>query len=437
MISTAAQARVLEPSDMEEETSMRTRCRTVFSSRAWYCIRTVILSLLMLPCHFSLLIIAQANPSTVAASDIAEEFQSALDAFQEQYGFPGATAAYVLQDGTVGSAATGVADIEAGTLMTVQSRMLSASIGKTFVGATAVALASEGILDLDIPVSRWLGDLQWFTRLPNHDTITLRHLLTHSSGLPDHVHLDSFAIDVSRNWRENDNPFPPESLISFILDLPPLFEAGEGWAYTDTGYILIGLVIEKATGRSYYDEIKERFLIPLGLTLTTPADRRFLPGLAAGYMAADNTFGFPRKTTTADGAMVWHPGLEWTGGGLVSNSRDLALWGSALFGGNAMSGSYLDELLNSVPISPDTPDIQYGAGVGIYRTDPFGPVYGHGGWAPGYSSSLRYYPDHGIAIAFQINTDIGIVDDTTPVMREMEARLAEIVISATLGLNNL
>ena len=423
---------------MEEETRMRARGKTVLSSRAGYCIRTVILLplLLMLPCLFSLLIISQTNPSTAAASDLAEEFQSALDAFQKQYGFPGATAAYVLQDGTAGVAATGAADIEAGTPMTVQSRMLSASLGKTFVGATAVALAREGILDLDIPVSRWLGDRQWFTRLPNHNAITLRHLLTHSSGLPDHVHLDSFANAVSRKWRENDNPFPPESLIWFILDLPPLFEVGKGWAYTDTGYILIGLVIEKATGRSYYDEIKERFLTPLGLTLTAPADRRFLPGLAAGYMAADNAFGFPRKTTTADGAMVWHPGLEWTGGGLVSNSRDLVLWGTALFGGNAMSGSYLDELLNSVPISPDTPDIQYGAGVGIYRTGPFGPVYGHGGWIPGYSSSLRYYPDYGIAIAFQINTDIGIVDDTTPVMREMEARLAEIVISATRGLNN-
>ncbi|MBL4903378.1 MAG: serine hydrolase, partial [Desulfocapsa sp.] len=78
---------------------------------------------------------------------------------------------------------------------------------------------------------------------------------------------------------------------------------------------------------------------------------------------------------------------------------------------------------------------QYGAGVGIYRTGRFGPVYGHGGWIPGYSSSLRYYPDYGIAIAFQLNTDIGIVDDTTTVIREMEARLAEIAISATHGLN--
>jgi len=412
---------------------MRTLGKTVLSSRAGFCIRTVILLLLMLTCLFSLLIILQPNPSTAAASDLSEEFQSTLNAFQKQYGFPGATAAYVLQDGTVGVAATGVADIEAGTPMTVQSRMLSASIGKTFVGATTVALAREGVLDLDIPVSRWLGDRQWFTRLPNHNTITLRHLLTHSSGLPDHVHLDSFANEVSRKWRKNDNPFPPESLVWFILDRPPLFEAGKGWTYTDTGYILIGLVIEKATGRSYYNEIKERFLTPLGLTLTAPADRRFLPGLAAGYMTANNAFRLPRKTTAADGAMVWHPGLEWTGGGLVSNSRDLALWGTALFGGNAMPGSYLNELLNSVPISPNTPDIRYGAGVGVYRTGPFGPVYGHSGWIPGYSSSLRYYPDHGIAIAFQINTDIGIVDNTTPVMREMETRLAEIVISATRG----
>jgi len=279
-----------------------TQGKIILSSLAGLRIRTVILTLflllLILTWLFSLLITSQPNPTSAVTSDLVEDFQSALNAFQKQYGFPGATAAYVLPDGTAGVAATGFADIEAGTPMTVQSRMLSASLGKTFVGATAVALARKGILDLDFPVSQWLGDRKWFTRLPNHDAITLRHLLTHSSELPDHVHLDSFATEVSRKWRENDNPFPPESLIWFILDIPPLFEVDKGWAYTDTGYILIGLVIEKATGRSYYDEIKERFLTPLGLTLTAPADRRFLPGLAAGYMAADNAFGFPRKTTT-------------------------------------------------------------------------------------------------------------------------------------------
>ncbi len=319
--------------------------------------------------------------------------------------------------------------------MTVHSRMLAASIGKTFVGATVVALSLEGVLDLDIPVSRWLGDRRWFSRLPNHNAITLRHLLTHSSGLPDHVHLESFAAEVSRKWREKDNPFSPEDLIRFVLDLPPLFEAGKGWAYTDTGYILIGLVIEKAIKKNCYGEIQGRFLAPLELKLTAPADRRFLPGLAAGYMAADNAFGLPQKTTTSDNTLAWHPGFEWTGGGLVSNSQDLARWGSVLFGGKAMSGSYLDELLNSVPVSPETPDIRYGAGVGIYRTGPFGPVYGHGGWIPGYSSSLRYYPDFGVAIAFQINTDIDIMDGAVSVVPEMEKGLIDSVISAVRRLD--
>ena len=144
--------------------------------------------------------------------------------------------------------------------MTPRSRMLAASIGKTFVGATAVALAREGVLDLDSLVSQWLGNRPWFARLPNHDTITLRHLLTHRSGVPDHVHLESFAAALSQEWRKKENLFPPERLIQFVLDRPPLFEAGKGWAYTDTGYILIGLVIEKVTGRSYYTEIQERFL---------------------------------------------------------------------------------------------------------------------------------------------------------------------------------
>ena len=413
---------------------MSTRIKTILNSIPGFHTGTLILIiflfLLILTWSISPLEIFQMRPSAAATSDLSEDFQSALHALRKEYGFPGATAAYVLKDGTTGVAATGVADVEAGTPMTVQARMLSASIGKTFVGATVVALAREAALDLDIPVSRWLGDRQWFTRLPNHDAITLRHLLTHSSGLPDHVHLDSFSVEVSRRWREKDNPFPPEALIGFILDMPPLFEVGKGWAYTDTGYILIGLVIEAATGRGCYDEIKERFLTPLDLALTTPADRRSLPGLAAGYMATDNAFGFPQKTITADGILAWHPGLEWTGGGFVSNSRDLARWGAALFGGNAMSGSYLDDLLDSIPISPDTSDIQYGAGVAVYRTGPFGPVYGHGGWIPGYSSSLRHYPEHGITIAFQLNTDIGIVNESMQLIKNMEIRLAKVVITA-------
>jgi D-alanyl-D-alanine carboxypeptidase len=359
----------------------------------------------------------------------ADPIQAVLDSMQARHGFPGATAAYVWTDGRAGSAVTGLADVEAERPMTPDTRMLAASIGKTVVAATAVALAEEEILDLDAPIGRWLGARPWFGGLPNHDRITLWHLLTHRSGLPDHVHLDAFAAAVAERGTESNNPFPPDTLVQFVAGRPALFEPGEGWAYSDTGYILVGLIIEEATGRDYYDLVRARFLDPLGLRHTGPSDRRTLPGLAAGY-AADNPFGWPEKTTGDDGALVWHPGIEWTGGGLVSTSRDLARWGAALFGGDTLSETALAQMLDGAPVDPEQPDVRYGMGVAIYRAGPFGPVYGHGGWIPGYVSSLRYYADPGVAIAFQINTDRGLADGARSVVEALEARLAAVVIGA-------
>ena len=364
------------------------------------------------------------------SSQLKARFQLELDALHNQYGFPGATAACMLPDGTVEVVASGLADVESETPMTPQSRMLAASIGKTFVGATALALAQDGLLSLDDPISKWLGERPWFSRLANGDTITVRQLLTHSSGLADHVSVDAFQKAFRENWQAPTNPFPPETLIAFVLDRPPLFRAGEGWGYSDTGYLLAGLVIEAVTGESYYETVARRFLAPLHLNLTTPSDCLKLPGLAAGYLAPDNLFGLPRKTTCRPGVMAWHPGLEWTGGGFVSNSKDLVVWAKALFEGRAMEGRYLDALLQSVPIGGDDSDTRYGLGVGIHEDGPLGPTYGHGGWIPGYSSSLRYYPRYGIAIAFQINTDIGIVDGSTPVIEDMEIRLATVAMTA-------
>ena len=127
---------------------MSTRIKTILKSIPGFHTGTLILIiflfLLILTWRISPLEIFQMRPSTAATSDLSEDFQSALDALRKEYGFPGATAAYVLKDGTTGVAATGVADVEAGTPMTVQARMLSASIGKTFVGATVVALAPRG-----------------------------------------------------------------------------------------------------------------------------------------------------------------------------------------------------------------------------------------------------------------------------------------------------
>jgi D-alanyl-D-alanine carboxypeptidase len=371
---------------------------------------------------------ANAVPIQSVVDTTPDTVRSILDSMRARYGFPGATAAYVWIDGPSGDAATGVANVEAGTPMTPDARMLAASIGKSFVAAAAAALAEEDVLDLDAPIARWLGDRPWFEQLPNHEAITLRHLLTHRSGLPDHVHLEAFAEAVARRWQESGNPFPPDTLIQFVLGRPALFEPGEWWAYSDTGYILAGLMIEAATGRNYYDLVQERFLAPLDLRHTSPSNDRNLPGLAAGY-SPDNPFGWPTKSLASDGTLAWHPGMEWTGGGLVSTADNLARWGAALFGGTAVPEAALDQMLSADPVDPAQPDVRYGLGVAVYRTGPFGPVYGHGGWIPGYVSSLRYYADHGVAIAFQINTDDWLQVDSTSVVQALEARLAEAVLA--------
>ncbi len=355
--------------------------------------------------------------------------QDLLDSFQQDYGFPGATAAMALPDGSVVSAATGAADAEADTPMTSESRMLAASIGKSFVAMTALSLESDGVLSRSDLVSRHLSDRDWFTRLPNHGTMTVGDLLRHTSGLADHVHLQGFQFEMAARMAGGSAAFTPEEAIAFVLDTDPLFLAGEAWAYSDTGYLLLGLVIEQAGGAAYYDLVAERFLVPLGLTATTPSDTPILPGLAAGYVGEDNPFGLPQRTMDDAGRLLWDPAMEWTGGGLASNSRDLAVWGHALFAGAAMEAPYLDRLLDSVPVSPDAPGILYGAGVAIHADTPRGPVYGHGGWIPGYVSSLRHYADHGVTVAFQINTDVGIVDDSSNLVPALEAALADLAIA--------
>jgi D-alanyl-D-alanine carboxypeptidase len=238
---------------------------------------------------------------------------------------------------------------------------------------------------------------------------------------------------MSARMAGGDAAIEPEEAIAFVHDAEPLFPAGSGWAYTDTGYLILGLVIEYVSGRSFYDLVDERFLEPLGLDDTAPSDRPDLPGLAVGYVAEDNPFGLPQRTADDNGRLLWDPGMEWTGGGFLSTSRDLALWGQALLGGEAMETPYLDHLLDGVPVSPDAPGILYGAGIAIYSDTPHGPVYGHGGWIPGYVSSLRHYAEQGVTVAFQINTDVGLADDTTDLVTALEAALADLAIGLSDG----
>ncbi len=338
----------------------------------------------------------------------APQVQATLDSLRAADGFPGATAAVVTPDGALHAFATGWADREDSTRMMPDTRMLSGSTGKSFAAAVVLLLAQEERLDLDVPIARSLGDRPWFDRLPNAHAITLRMLLTHQSGLRDHIHDPDFAAAMQQSMETEgpDAALTPEELVRFVLDDAPLFSAGTGYHYSDTNYILAGLVVEAVTDRAYYDVLQQRLLDPLGLARTTPANRRDLSGLAAGYIEDDPPFGLPPKVTQ-DGRLVYNPATEWTGGGLVTNPHDLARWAKALYEGEALPGDYLGELLDAVP--KDTvqqarfgPEVRYGLGVTI-RATPLGTAYGHRGWTPGYLSIVEYYPAREVAVAMQVN----------------------------------
>jgi len=335
-------------------------------------------------------------------------FQSRLEKLRLEAGFPGATAAYVLENGYHATFAVGYADLEKAIRMTPDARMLSGSTGKSFVAAVVLNLVQEGRIDLDAPISEWFGKEPWFHRLPNADEITLRMLLRHQSGLMDHVHSEKFIVMIREKMRRfgADACLSPLELVSIVFDTKPLFPAGQGYAYSDTNYILAGMIIERVTGNSYYEELTQRFIKPLDLNRTSPANSRYLAGLVPGY-TQDDTFLMLSGKVMRDGKLIFNPQTEWTGGGLVTNSRDLARWAALLYTGRAMPGKYLHELLKTVPkdLSQQKqfgPDVSYGLGVTVRKTR-FGFAYGHRGWAPGYLSLFEYYPAQGVAVALQIN----------------------------------
>ncbi len=361
---------------------------------------------LALPC---LLVAASAQPYRSTSKPdkqldgLRQRAAAKLDELRASGGFPGATVGFVLADGRAASVSTGLADVENKRPLAPTDRMQAGSIGKTYFAAVTLQLVSEGKLNLDDKIERWLGRESWFNRLPNAKDITLRMLMNHSSGIPEHVlnkdFLAALRADPDKLWK-------PEELLAYIFDAKPLFPAGQGWSYADTNYILVGIIVEKVTQKSFYGEVEKRILKPLALKQTIPSVSRTIPGLIPGYSMPNSPFGFTGRTII-DGKFIINPQCEWTGGGFASTAEDLARWAKALYEGKVLKPAALTQMLTGVEAAGGRGGgggNKYGLGVQIRQT-PWGVSYGHGGWFPGYLSEMEYFPQYKVAIAVQVNTD--------------------------------
>lgn len=376
----------------------------------------------LLPCVSGL----QSHTQEPATTRL-EKCQAKLEELRQQRKFPGATFAFVGEDGFQGNCAVGFSDIGGSVLLKPEDRMLAGSIGKTYVAAVAMHQVAAGKLNLDQKISQWLGEEPWFKRLQNHQDITVRSLLRHTSGVTEHVRLDTFHTALRATplkvWK-------PEELLSFVFDLDPLFEVDNGWSYADTNYILTGMVLERIDERSFYAQAQELLLDPLKLKHTIPSNQRKLPGLVAGYPSLmKEQFGMPDKTLDENGLFAINPQLEWTGGGFCTNSMDLALWAKRLYEGQAFDSKLLAQMLDGVPAQLSQGD-KYGLGV-ILWSGSYGKAFGHSGWFPGYLSEMAYFPDHKLALAIQFNTDNFMQVQAAP--RSYLLLMMEILMSANEG----
>lgn len=340
------------------------------------------------------------QPATI--QDLRGRFQSVLDAFHAGGAFPGASAAASLPSGVVLTAVVGEADTVRHLPMTPEGRMLQGSVGKTYFAALALRLLGEGRLKLEDPVSEYLGHHDWYARVPNAAHITVRHLMTHTSGVMRYEFKPSFTTDLTarpdKHWR-------PEELVAYVLDEEASFMPGEDWEYSDTNFILLGMILEKVTGRPCYEVIAETFLQPLGLENTVPSDSRSIPGLIQGYAGPQNPFGGTDEVLLPDGRFVINPQFEWAGGGFASTPSDLARWARALYTGKAFDAALLPIMLDGVPARLG-PGSRYGLGV-ILTDTPLGPSQGHSGFFPGYLTEMAYFPQLDVAVALQVNTSVG------------------------------
>jgi len=342
-----------------------------------------------------------------------------LERYRELSKFPGAVASAYFPDGTPMTVAVGYADRDTKRPMRSTDLLHAGSVGKTFFAALALQLVAEGKIGLDDRVEKYLGSESWFARLPNHEAITVRMLLNHTSGLPTYG--NAFMQELVKSPSRVRTPM--EALQS-VLDGKPLHPAGTKFVYSDVNYLLLGVLIESVTHKKAFDEIERRLFKPLKLRHVYRADRLNIPRLVPGYAGKENPFG--GDEIVKHGRFIFDTHFEWAAGGFVANAGDLARWVAAYCQGKAFDENVLPEFFKEV----DAPELGAGAhyGLGIVIEDtPVGKAFGHGGFFPGYVTWVRWYPEKQIAIALQLNTsdDALIKRSLRDVMNEMVAGLAK------------
>jgi D-alanyl-D-alanine carboxypeptidase len=275
----------------------------------------------------------------------------------------------------------GMANVELGVPIAPEMVFRLGSITKQFTAVAILKLAEAGKLRLDDDITRYLPDF------PTHgQKITLEHLLTHTSGIKSYTSLPAWRKVI----REDRTP---QQMVDLFKDEPADFAPGEKWLYDNSGYFLLGMVIEKVTGKSYAAALADMLFTPLGLTHTVyGTDAPLLPGRVAGYE------GGPGHYRNADYLSMTQP---YAAGALLSTVDDLARWERALFSGTLVRPDLLARMTTPYRLK-NGKSTGYGYGLGIWTFEGH-RVIEHGGGINGFTTELLRLPEDGIVVVVLSN----------------------------------
>lgn len=276
-------------------------------------------------------------------------------------------------------ATAGTADLRTGRPVPADAAFRIGSATKTFVATVVLQLADEGRLSLDDTVAHWLPGVVSGNGNDGAD-ITIRQLLNHTSGIYDYTLDLAEMTDGTAFQQDRFRTYTPEQLVAMAMRHAPVSAPGAAFAYSDTDYVLAGMVIKQVTGHSWSDEVNARIIGPLGLHRTsTPGTFPFIIGPHInGYLS----FG---GSTLMD-VTAFNPSAADASGSIVSTTDDLSRFYTALVGGRLLSPARLAEMEVTVPAPGLGPGVRYGLGLGWIPLSCGGGYFGHPGGIFGYNT---------------------------------------------------
>ncbi|CAM5264969.1 serine hydrolase [Streptomyces spiroverticillatus] len=320
-------------------------------------------------------------PATAAPTP--DPVQHALDRLVQDDGYPAAWAATTDRDGRTRQAVAGVADLRTGAKASVDGRTRAASVNKSFTAVAVLQLVGEGKVSLDAPVEKYLPGLLRGNGIDGR-RITVRHLLQHTSGLPDYTRY--LATDLADMAAKRHRYYQPRTLLDLALRHKAVFPPGKGWQYSSTGYVVAGLLVEQVTGRPLNEEITHRVINRAGLRntyLPTPGDQQIQGPHPHGYSALKQGTPF-LDVTQLD------PSSAWAAGSLISTPNDLNRFLSALLTGKLLRPAQLAQMRTTVAIPADSgypAGTRFGLGISSQKLSCGGLRWGQEGDFLGYATS--------------------------------------------------